>query len=1180
MTKRIVSVLLAVLCIGLQAFAQNAVSGKVTDASGEPIIGASVMVKGTTTGAVTDLDGAWSIASVKPNSTLLVSCIGYGSQEVKATASVVNIVLTEDTTFLEEVVVVGYGTAKRKDLTGSISQMNGDLIAATNNSSATKALEGAIPGLVYASVDGQPGADAGIRVRGLGSTNAANSNALVVIDGVPVSPDVANPLSNMNAEDIASVTVLKDAASTAIYGSRGANGVVLVTTKSGKEGRTKVSFQGRWGVNTAGSYKNGQIDDAAGVYEWYWQSIYNSYRYGANGSGGPVMGSGTEYVTNALNTSISHEEAAKFASMHLFDYTGSTTSFGRNALGNYMAYKVPGAIYTPSGNSSTMTGAYLVGLDGKINPDAQLLYYDPYSANLLQNGFRQQYDVSASGGNEKENHYVSFGYLSDPSYVPSATFDRISGRANVNFQAFDWLKIGTNISFNRTKTNYQAGYWGARNGGSHQGSITRFVNGHSAIIPFHRYDENGNMLLDKNGEGLRNYDYGQTYSPLGQTANNYGSTDVWYQLMNDVRSDLTMTLNTRSYAEVNFLKHFQYRFDFAYDFINKMSTLYYNGQTGRSASKGGHFAKRNYDTEIYNIQNRLTYNQDFGKHHVDALALFEYDDYHQEYTAWGSSDEFIPGFLSSGNFVGKYQGAGQAVSPSYSENMVRMMSYLARANYIYDERYYASASLRRDGSSKFRAANRWGTFWSVGAGWRFTGEKFMESTRDWLTNGKLRASYGVIGNQNGIGYYQTYRTWNYGTKYTQTTNGNGTPTGSDYTLSAGSLVNTALTWEETGTFDVGLDLTFIDRISVTLDYYNRITANSQFNKPVSRLGVGQDSLPANIAEITNNGVEFDINAEIIRKKDWRWTLGFNASHYDTKLTGLPAEAIPDTVEGLPAGTWEAADGGAWSAAGGIQQSANIFLRGVGRDYYNMYMFKRAGVDQSTGLPLYYHKVTEADHAAGRFTDTPVGGDAKTNNYAYASKYEVGDALPELVGGFNTMVSWKGLALSMQFAYQLGGKFFSREYAENLYNVVGATNRGYRAMMPSKKVVGNTWTPDNTGAEFPMQWYPTTNSAAFTGTTVSSGGSGYPFSDAALFSASYLRLKNVTLSYTLPKSALQRAFKGIISNIRVFASADNLFLLSAAKSVDPTMSACGGYNDVDLYLFPNMRTFTFGVNLDF
>ena len=1198
MVKRFIMVTLALLVLGAQAFAQNVVTGKVVDSTGEPIVGAGVLVKGTTTGTTTDLDGNWKLSNVKSGAVLEFSSIGYATQQVTVNkAGQYNVVLEEDSLFLDDVVIVGYGSAKRKDLTGSLTQIDNKLIAAQNTSSATKVLEGAIPGLVYSIVDAQPGVDAGIRVRGLGSTEAGNSNALIVIDGIPAQNE--NPLSQLSSEDIASVTVLKDAASTAIYGSRGANGVVLVTTKSGQAGKTKVNFQARFGINTPGTYANGQITSAKDLYEYVWQGIYNSYRYSANGSVGPALDNTTgQYYTNIETPNVSHEEAAKFASQHLFDYIGSNTNFGRNVLGNYLAYSVPGLNFdsiTHTGSDATVSGtipegAYLVGLDGKLNPAANLLYRDTYSDAIFQTGFRQQYDITASGGNEKENHYFSVGYLSDPSYVPSSKFDRITGRANVNAQLFPWLKVGANVAFTRSKTDYMGGAWGARNAGSNQGSIPRFVNGANDMFPFYAHDKNGNFIYDANGEKIRNVYAGDSYSPFGPTGANYGSTDIWYALKHDVRQDLVSTLNTRTYAEIPFLQHFTYRFDFSYDLINNMMTRYHNGTAGRSnyVSEGGYWGKRLYQYQIYNIQNRISYVQDFGKHHVDAIALTEYNDYFMQYVGWGTYKELYPGLQKTGNFVGRFSGwTGSAPSYGYEQGIERMMSYLGRANYIYDQKYYASASFRRDGSSKFRAANRWGNFWSVGAGWRFSSESFLEDAHNWLTNGKLRASYGVIGNQNGVGRYDTYNTWTYSATYAQTTGAGGAPVTTKMAMD--SMKNTLLTWENTATFDFGLDLTLLNRVDITFDYFNRVTENSFFNKPLSYLATGQKTIKQNCAELTNRGIEIDINADIIRSSNFRWNVGFNATHYNTILTGLPADAVPAQVEGLPKGTFEAGSGESWSlAAGGVGgQSQHSFLRGVGRDWYNLYMYSYAGIDQN-GLPLYWKTIQQKDLnadadrvAAGGsawYAGKKVGDKVKTNNYAEATKQEVGDALPELVGGFNTSLTWKNWSFSAQFAYQLGGKFFLRDYAQYLYNPTKNSTVWYSSMNVSKRVKGNTWTPSNTGAEFPMQWYPSGDGTKFSGT--STANQSWSFTDRALFSASYLRLKNITVSYTAPKAFFQKLGVNAVSGMRIFASADNLFLLSAAPAVDPAMSIQGGYADVDEYIFPAMRTFTIGINLDF
>ena len=377
MTKRILLVLLASLAIGVQAFAQT-VSGKVADAKGEAIPGASVIVKGTTTGTMTDLDGAYQL-NAGSNATLVFSCIGYTTQEVAVGGKgVINVVLSEDSTLLEETVVVAYGTAKKKDLTGSIATVSSTTLEAQAQGSVSRMLEGQVAGLQTTAVDGQPGLDMGIRIRGIGTASANNSNALIIIDGAPAI-DGTNPLASINSKDIESITVLKDAASTALYGSRGANGVILVTTKSGKNGKAKVSFEGRWGVNTVSSLANGRVENIGDkcigdLYETYWLGIYNAVYTGFD-----ATAAGLGLVGNSA-------KAAEFASQHLFNYAGKAdncTSY--NGLYNRLSYKVPGMTYTPTGSgsnaSSTLGGAYLMTT---LEPELILRLYHITKEQMLQ----------------------------------------------------------------------------------------------------------------------------------------------------------------------------------------------------------------------------------------------------------------------------------------------------------------------------------------------------------------------------------------------------------------------------------------------------------------------------------------------------------------------------------------------------------------------------------------------------------------------------------------------------------------------------------------------------------------------------------------------------------------------------------------------------------------------------
>lgn len=1197
MFKRLVFIVLAQLLFISQAFAQGSVRGKVTDSTGEPLVGVSVLVKGTKTGTMTSLDGDYTLSSVKAGNVLVFSCIGFSTEEitVSSTPTVLNVVLSAESTYLDDVVVVAYGTQKRKDLTGSMTEVKSEIVAIQNTTTVTRALEGSAPGLQVASVDGQPGYDMAIRLRGVSSTNGASASALIVIDGVAQQPNSSyeNPLSQLNSDDIASVTVLKDAASTALYGSRAGNGVILITTKKGAEGKAKISFQGRWGWNSIGDYNVNSMDTAAEVYEYAWKSIYNSYRYGVNGTGLPGIDANGRYYTNINNPNHSDEEARLFASQHLFDYNGSETSFQKNVLGNNMAYIVPGASYIHTGSgsnsSSTMSGAYLVDPNtGRINPDAQLLYNGNASELMFNNAFRQTYNISARGGTDKVRYFASLGIQDDPSYLISSSYKRYSGRANLDADVTSWLKIGANVAYSRTNTRAQAGRWGSRQIGGASGNSMLQVKGWLPIYPVYEIDENGGFRLDESGNKILNV-HNNSYSPLGvnnKADRNFGSDYLFVAKTNEERQEIS-TWTSRLFASASFLKYFNLMVNFSLDEQHWRRNMYWNHIAGRGTPNGG-LGIKTHQRRIMNTQQILTYNQDIAKHHVDVMIGHEYEDLYKEALNFGSAYELIPGYPIAGNFIGRYvnQGGESSASPGWSKDIYRTESYLSRANYNYDQRYYLSASLRRDGSSKFTKDNRWGMFWSVGAGWRLSEESFLSSAKGWLDNAKLRASYGVTGNANGLTSYYLNHYWYYGVGTWQTSTG-GTGVPSTTTIKDNGLVRTDLTWENVHQFDLGLDFSVLkSRLTGAIDFYNNLTVNSLFNKAVSPLASnGQVSLLMNSAQVRNRGIEIELDADIIRTKDFTLNVAINGTHYRSILEGVPADQIPayDHTMDTPEGCWivqteDMSQAGTASHAGrGI-----FYLRGEGRDLFNLYMPKYAGVDPESGLPQYWHRVTYYDvnlneatgvyEHGGRYVGYKVGDNVKTNVAADASHYEMGSATPDWIGGLTLNLRYKGFDLSLVTAYQFGGKFFSMEYSQHLYrgSTFGGTN-----MPISKTVIGNTWTTEQTDAYFPMQWFPSSGASNYYLDGSLLPGS-HNYTNMSLFDASYFRVKNITLGYTLPKSLTQKVN---ISGLRVFASADNLLIFSAAKGIDPTLSIIGG-KEIDTYLYPQMQTLTLGVNLDF
>lgn len=1172
--------------------AKKTVTGRVLDPTGEPVIGATVAEAGNAKNAViTDVNGDYKL-QIKPGAKITVTFVGFKAQTVAVTGTTANVQLSEDSEALDEVVVVAYGTQKKKDLTGSMTAVKAENIAVQNTTTVSRALEGAAPGIRVSSVDGQPGYDMAIRIRGVSSTNGASASALVVIDGVPqqTNSTYENPLSQLDPNDIASVSILKDAASTALYGSRGANGVVLITTKKGQSGKAKISFESRWGWNSIGNYNVNSIDKASEYYEYAWQSIYNSYRYGVNGTGLPGVDANGRYYTNVNNPNHTDAEARLFASQHLFDYNNSETAFQKNLLGNNMAYSVPGAVFTNTGSgsnsSSTMSGAYLIDPEtGRINPAARQLYSGDAADLLFRNAFRQEYNLSASGGSDKAHYYFSLGYQDDPSFLMSSSYRRYSGRANMDAQVLKWLKVGANIGYSNTKTRAQAGKWGSRQIGGASGNAMLHVKGWQPINPVWQMNEDGTVATDENGNILNVYN--KSWSPLGENHvadRPFGSDYLYITKTNVERQDI-INWTSRLFAQVDFLKYFNFTINFNMDEQNWRRTSYMNSVAGRASGQGS-IGIKTYTRRIINTQQLLSYSQDIDKHHVDALLGHEYEDLDRKDVNFGSSYELLPGYIIPGNFVGHYTNYGgeNTATPSWALNKYRTESYLGRVNYNYAERYYASASYRRDASSKFTKNNRWGTFWSIGGGWRFSEEKFVKDACKWLDNAKLRTSYGVTGNSNGLTSYYLNRTYAYGVSaWQEGATGTGVPKVT--TITGGNLVRDDLTWEVIHQFDLGLDFSVLNsRITGAIDYYNNLTSNALYNQMVSPLAnMGYTTLQKNSAKIRNTGFEIELDADVIRTKDWTWSVGVNGSHYRTTLVKVPADQIPnwDNTMDVPKGTWvvqteDMAQAGTASHAG----RGDFYLRGEGKDLFNLYMYKYAGVDQNSGLPMYWHRVTYADvHPdangnyahGGRYAEFQQGDNVKTTVATDASEYEVGSATPDFMGGFNTTLRYKDFDLGIVAAYQLGGKFFSMEYAQHLFRT---STMGGSSIPVSKDVIGNTWNVNNTGAKYPMQWFNSSGGNYYLDGVYLPGS--HCYTDMALFSASYFRIKNITLGYTVPKKLLRKIG---VSKLRAFVSADNVLLFSAQKGVDPSMSAIGG-KEVDTYIYPQMQTITLGLNLEF
>ena len=1036
MVRKIVLLLVASLTCGLLAMAQTKqVSGTVKDANGNPVVGATVLVEGTNNGTTTGTDGSFRI-SAPANGNLLVSFIGYDDQKISiAGKTAVEVVLQDNYTAIEGVTVQTFGELKKKDLTGSITAVTAKDLQKMTVSSVSNALEGAVPGIQSYSTTGQPGTDAAIYIRGIGSING-NQAALIVVDGVPYS----SALSTINPLDIESVVVSKDAAANALYGSRAANGVIFVTTKKGaRNQKANITFEAKWGWNEMGVGEHETMQNPGDYYEWAYGGLYNYFS-----SGG-----------------YPHDMAAANAYNNLF-----------YVLGNYMAYRIP-------------DGETLIDFEtGRLNPNAQLLYADNYDDYLFTKQFRQEYTLSISGGNDKVDYYVSGNFLDDPSYVIMSSFKRYSGRAAVNAQVTDWLKLGTNVSFTHRDAD-DPGYGG--DNPANTNNVFLWTLWQNPTVPYYARDLDGNIRYNPDGTKMLENGLGTTLSPFGSTQDIFNSMNMAHPLQSmsrDINRRVRDNIYANAYVDITFLKDFKFTANFTMDNVYDRTTFFQNNEYGIGAlpENNGFVQKYAGFYTSYNTQQMLNYNKSINDlHNVDVMIGHEFNRTDNNEINAYNNNIFYPGIPELGNAVDPTKDVAT------SEHVkTTLEGYFARANYNYDDRYYLSLSYRYDGSSLFQY-DRWGHFWSVGGSWRISQEEFMKRAL-WVNDLRLRATYGVSGNQLNSAYPYT-NLWSIGEL-------DGKPT-----ISQSSVGNPDLSWERNKQVDVGLDFRLWDRVYGSFDWYNRRTHDLIWNRPTPA-STGLTSRLENVGVLQNAGFEFDITVDIIKNRNVYWNIGINGAFAQNKLIEFPEEL--------------------GNAALGGDYVSGAFLRGKGKSYYNLYLFDYAGVDPETGSELFWKNTTDSE---GNVT-----GRELTSNFAEADQYEMGDALPDMTGGLRTSFRWKNLDINVQTAFQIGGKQWDGASA-NMYDP------GRAGFTVSDDLIRNTWTPENPNAEFPMLMY---------------GGTWqFPASNVnALFrDASYFSLKNLNVGYTLPKKWTSKLS---IESLRVFFNADNLCFVSAHDGFDPRM----------------------------
>ena len=813
---------------------QLQVTGTVKDHTGNPVAGATILVEGSTTGTTSNADGSYSITAPS-DATLLVSFIGYQPQQIAvAGKSRIDITLKEDTQSIDDVIVVAFGTAKKEAFTGSATVIKSDDIAKSQQSNVAQALAGKVAGVQLTNSSGQPGAAPDIRIRGFSSLNAGNS-PLWIVDGMPYSGD----LNNLNPNDIESMTVLKDAASNALYGARGANGVVMITTKKAKSKDAIITVDAKWGVNSRAVKDYEYITNPAQFYETHYNALKNYY----------------------LDSGMSAMEAHLKANQNL---TGSANDGG---LG-YMVYTVP-------------EGQEFIGINGKVNPQATLgrrlvyegqEYYvrpDDWTDAAFRTSLRQEYNISIAGSGDKTSVYASFGYLNNEGIAYNSDMDRFTTRLKLDYQAKDWLKMGANATYARFHYNQidDDGSSGS------SGNVFAYTTTIGPIYPLYIRDGNGNILY--NEDGIKLYDYGQN---AGMERSIFTNSNALSESRLNTQASEGNAFNGTAFFDISFLKDFKFTFNAGVTLDETRSTVIKNPYFGQFASEEGLLSKGHSRQLEFNTQQILNYTKQIGQHNVNVMVGHEY--YNANTYALSASKSHM---LTEDND----ELAGAIIdkqSASSYRTEYNNEGYFARVMYDYASKYFFSASFRRDASSRFHPDHRWGNFWSLGGAWIITREDFMANTQSWLDNLKLKASIGSQGNDNigNFRYTNTYTIENANGEVSTVFNAKGAED---------------ITWETNTNFNAGVEFSLLQgKISGGVEYFLRKTTDMLLSFPVPP-SMGYSSYYANVGDMHNSGIEIELNYTPIRREKLQWDINLNMTHLRNRITMLPAERRNKVVEG-------------------------------------------------------------------------------------------------------------------------------------------------------------------------------------------------------------------------------------------------------------------------------------------
>ena len=1062
--KRLTLLFLTAVLTTVTAVAQGiSIHGHVADKNGEPLIGVTIVENGNTKEAtITDLDGNYTINVRGTSSTLTFSAVGFETQKVSVGKKTrINIVMKEDVQLMDELVVVGYGKMRKSDLSGAISSISAEELMRGTPTDFGSGLQGKVAGIQVNRNDGAPGAGISITIRGANSTSTS-TQPLYVIDGIPFEVSstpssganennhtVDNPLAMINPNDIENIEVLKDASATAIYGSRGANGVILVTTKQGKSGSARIEFTANWGITKISKKINmlGAYDYANYVNE----GIVNGTLYDGLAPGNPSYSGKWSYRYDENNQRI-------------------------NESGSY--HPLPEDFLNPSwhideyGNKEWIEGTNWLD-------------------EVTQTGSEETYNLSISGGGDKGNYAISGNYTNQTGVIKNSGYERYTFRTNLNAMPKKWLRAGLNINFSRSENRFSKT-------NSYDYSVIR-----SALIYLPTI-----YVGDKTDA--------DTYAWLSANPRTY---------VNTAKDEMvTTSVFTSSYLEAQILPQLQFRQNLGISTINRERDTYYNRETGEGKTAKGRAGKAdNWNTHL-TAESMLTYNQTFNDiHRLNAVAAFTY-----ERSNWGGKSMTASNFPTDLTQDYDMSAAMTIDTPTSDRGRSTMVSLLGRVNYTLMDRYIATFSWRRDGSSKFAEGNKFANFASGAVAWNAAEEAFIKKLNI-FSNLKLRLSFGQTGNQALSDYMTLDRVQVANYPLAGSLSGG-------YTYSTGSGPrNTNLKWETTDQFNVGLDMGFWrNRLTLSLNYYNKRTKDLLQTISIPS-NTGYTVMWTNNGSVRNRGFEISGNFLAIDNRDWTFEVDANISWNRNRLFDLPADQYASQL---------------WYGA------SQVFIQRNGMPIGAIYGYVEDGfydnIAEVRADPLYRTASdAEAQRMVGEIKYVDIDGDGKIT--ADGDRTVIGDTNPDYTYGFNLKGRWKHLTLNL---------FFQGTQGNDIYNgnlmMIGMSSIGNI----TQDAYEHRWTPENTAiAKWPRVTTAMTRNMLL--------------SDRYVESGSYFRLKTLSLEYDFG-----HILKGLVG-LRAYFTASNLFTITNYSWFDPDVNAFGtdaSRRGVDINSYPNNRNFSFGVKL--